>query len=111
VDSDTKRMNDFEAWQKILDKWKQVNKMQDINQRLYDELGGSLMYILEYSEKNNIVLPNRDRLYRIIDNIHQTMDDLNDFRNRINSIPPTKNEQQNKTTEDGTEPRIVYSLK
>jgi hypothetical protein len=63
-------MNDFDAWQKILLEWKQVNQMKRLNQQLYDQLGGSIVYILNYSEKHNIPLPDRDCLYRMIDNVH-----------------------------------------
>jgi hypothetical protein len=101
-------MNEFDAWQQIVEEWKQVDKMKKLNQRLYDELGGCLMYILEYSEKNNIVLPNRDRLFRMVDNIHKTMDTIWDYHHKINgTTSPTKMQQPNKTTEDSTEPIII----
>jgi hypothetical protein len=38
-------MNNFEAWERIV-----------------DELGGPIMYILECGKRNNITLPNTDRL-------------------------------------------------
>jgi hypothetical protein len=41
-------MNDFEAWERIV-----------------DELGGPIMYILECGKRNNITLPNTDRLLLI----------------------------------------------
>jgi hypothetical protein len=63
-------MNDFDAWQKILFEWKQVNRMKRLNQHLYDQLGGAIIYILNYSERNNIPLPNRDCLYSMVDNVH-----------------------------------------
>jgi hypothetical protein len=53
-------MKEFQAWDKIFLEWKQVNRMKRLNQQLYDY----------YSKKNNIPLPNRDSLYRMIDNIH-----------------------------------------
>jgi hypothetical protein len=45
---------------KIIEEWKQVDRMKQLNQRLYDELDVALMFTLEYAERNNIVLPNRD---------------------------------------------------
>lgn len=51
-------MNDFDAWQKILLEWKQVNHMKRLNQQLYDQLGGAIIYILKYAERNNIPLSN-----------------------------------------------------
>jgi hypothetical protein len=100
-------MNEFDAWQQIVEEWKQVDKMKKLNQRLYDELGGSLIYILEYSEKNNIILPNRDRLFRMVDNIHKTMNTIWDYHHKINGTAPTKMQQPNKTTEDEIEPKVV----
>jgi hypothetical protein len=38
-------MNVFEVWERIV-----------------DELGGAIMFILECGKRNNITLPNRDRL-------------------------------------------------
>ncbi len=68
--------------------------MKQLNQRLYDELGGALMYILDYADKNDITLPNRDRLYRMIDNIHNTVDAVRDYHNKIKEgvTPSRKNE-------------------
>jgi hypothetical protein len=80
----TNKMNEFEAWQKIIEKWKEVDRMKILNQRLYDELGGSLMYILEYAERNNIILPNKDRLWRMVDNIHETIDIVKNHHDKIN---------------------------
>ena len=87
-------MNDFEAWQKIVEEWKQVDRMKELNQRLYDELGGAIMYILEFSKRNDIVLPTRERLYRLIDNIHVTTDTIKGYHNTINSA--TKPNDDNK---------------
>jgi hypothetical protein len=87
-------MNDFEAWQRIIEEWKKVDKMQNLNQRLYDELGGAIQYILEYSKRNDIVLPNRIRLFRMMENYHRTTDAINDFHRKINS--PTESRQRNK---------------
>ena len=44
--------------------------MKKLNQDLYDQLNGSILYLLEYSDKNNIILPNRERLLKLIENIH-----------------------------------------
>jgi hypothetical protein len=65
-------LNEFEDWQKILEEWKEVNKMKKLYQELYDMLGGggSLVYMLEYSNKYNIPLPNKDGLFRMGDRIN-----------------------------------------
>jgi hypothetical protein len=35
---------------KIIEEWKQVDRMKQLNQKLYDELDIALMFILEYAE-------------------------------------------------------------
>ena len=45
-------MNEFQAWDKILLEWKQVNRMKGLNQQLYDQLGGTLIYILDYRDSS-----------------------------------------------------------
>jgi len=78
-------MNDFEAWQKILLEWKQINHMKRLNQQLYDQLGGAIIYILRYAEKYSIQLPNKDALYRMIDNLHDTTGRLKRLQMEINT--------------------------
>src|SRR4051794_9816826 len=102
-------MDEFEAYEKIVKEWKAVNKMQDLNQRLYDELGGALMYILEYAEKNNIVLPNKERLWRMVDNVHNMTGIVNNHRDKINNSPP-KNKHPFSTPDDETEPKNLIPI-
>jgi len=69
-------MNDFEAWEKIIQQWKEVNRMKRLNQELYDILAGSITYIGEYAKKNNITLPNKDEINRMAGRIHILMDKI-----------------------------------
>jgi len=101
-------LNDFEAWQKIVGEWKEVDRMKSLNQRLYDELGSAIIYILEYSKRNNIVLPNRERLFKMIENIHVTTGSIRDYHNRINNIPP-KTKHPFSTPDDETEPKFMIT--
>jgi len=90
------QLTQFEAWQKILSEWREVNRMKKLNQELYDLLGGAIIYIIEYSEKNNIQLPNRDALYRMADRIHYLMGEI-----EPSSITDTQNSTpKNDTSED-----------
>ena len=79
--------------------------MKKLNQRLYDELGGALMYILQYADKNDIVLPSRDRLFRMIENLHITTDSIREYHDKINASP-TKLQQPDRTPEDATLPKV-----
>jgi hypothetical protein len=62
-----------------------LNHLKRLNQQLYDQLGGAIIYILKYSEKHNIPLPNRDGLYRMIDNIHGITGQIKQFHKEINA--------------------------
>src|SRR5437867_5106872 len=41
-------------------------KVKELNQELYDHLLGSVIYVLKYSEKHNIPLPNKEGLYQMV---------------------------------------------
>ena len=81
-------MNEFEAWQKIMSEWKEVNRMKKLNQELYDILGGAIIYISKYAEKNTISLPNRDAINRMASKIHCLIDEIN-----ISSETPNLNKK------------------
>jgi hypothetical protein len=67
-------MNDLEAWQQILKEWKYVKRTKRLNQELYDQLFGSIQYIVEYSKKYGIPIPNRETLVNMSERIHYLMD-------------------------------------
>ena len=52
---------------KILDEWKEVHRIRRINQRLYDYLASSIMYLIEYSKKHDFILSYKDRQIKMID--------------------------------------------
>jgi hypothetical protein len=66
----------FEAWQEIIEEWKKVQRMKRHIQELYDQVGGTLFYILEYSKKHGISLPNRNALFQMAERIHRQMDEI-----------------------------------
>jgi hypothetical protein len=82
-------MNDFEAWQEILEEWKKVNHMKNVIQRLYDYIGSSIIYILEYAKYNRISLPHRDALYRMVEGAEEDIDIINTISD--DRIQPAKN--------------------
>lgn len=83
-------MNDFEAWQKIIGEWKEVNRMKKLNQELYDLLGGAIVYIDEYAKKNKITLPNKDAINRMAGRIHILMNEI-DKSNQTPNLNTEKN--------------------
>jgi hypothetical protein len=70
-------MNEFDGWTKILSEWKDIVRVNSLNQQLYDQLVGAIIYIQRYSEKNNISLPNRDQLEALLNNSEKIIDDIN----------------------------------
>ena len=51
------------AYQKL----QEVIRIKKINEELLEYLGSSLRYILHYSKKNNIYLPDSDKIKEILD--------------------------------------------
>lgn len=87
-------MNDFEAWEKIINKWKEVNRMKRLNQELYDLLAGAVTYLDEYSKKNNITLPNKNEINRMFGRIHILMDKI-DSPYQTSKLNTEKNNDEN----------------
>jgi hypothetical protein len=50
-------MDEFEAWQKILEQWKLVRRAKKLNQQLYDMLGGAIIYIYTMLKKMRSIYP------------------------------------------------------
>ena len=51
--------------------------MKRLNQRLYDQLGGTIIHIFNYAKENNIPLPNKDKLYDLVNKAESIIDDIN----------------------------------
>jgi hypothetical protein len=43
------------------------------------------MYILEWNRSNNVVLPNMEQLYTLVDNIHETTGAIKEYHTKNNS--------------------------
>ncbi|MGB6593197.1 MAG: hypothetical protein WBE68_16990 [Candidatus Nitrosopolaris sp.] len=44
-------MNEFDAWYKILEEWKKIKRTKRLIQELYEQVGGTLFFILDYAKK------------------------------------------------------------
>jgi hypothetical protein len=73
--------------------------MKKLNQELYDQLFGAIVYIIEYSKKYNISIPNGEALKRMTDKIHSLMDVI-----EPSSDESLQSERKDKTDGDLTEP-------
>jgi hypothetical protein len=81
------------------DKAIEIKKM---NERLFEQLTGSLYYICKYAEKDNLPLPEKELAYDMIKRCqHQ-------FENIIESVSPPKNKHPFSTPDDETEPSFTF---
>ena len=87
-------MNCFRAWEMILFEWKQVHRLKSLNQRLYDQLGGSIIHIIRYAEENKIPLPNREKLYELVDKAEDVIDEINKVKFSDESLQPSKSDEE-----------------
>jgi hypothetical protein len=78
------------AWHQILSEWKDVARVKSLSQQLYDQLVGGIIYILQYAEKNSIILPNRDCLDIRLNTTEKIIDDINHMTSD-DCIQPTYN--------------------
>jgi hypothetical protein len=95
-------MNEFEGWHKVLEEWKEVNRMKKLNQELYDQLGGSILYIFEYAKKNKIDLPNKKEIERMCNRIHNMID-------VIESDESLQGDKSDRSDDNLTDPLIEIS--
>ncbi|MGI0013687.1 MAG: hypothetical protein ACREBU_09640, partial [Nitrososphaera sp.] len=96
-------MNEFDMMQKIIEKHTQVEQLRNVNDRLYEHLAASILYILRYADSNNILLPNRDALNRIIEITIHYVNDVNAVSERVAKVARTElsiNATTNRTTND-----------
>jgi hypothetical protein len=80
--------------------------------KMYEDLTESFRYIVgdlfDYAEKNKIDLPNRNRIYRIIEKAKQLIEyRMSRTSEKVPSYLPTEFQQRNKTPDDSTEPKNI----
>jgi hypothetical protein len=71
-------MDAYRVLQDALDTMRYTLSLKRLNQELYDHLCGSITYIINYSEKNNITLPNKESLLQMIVKSHDYIDAIKD---------------------------------
>jgi NTP pyrophosphatase (non-canonical NTP hydrolase) len=69
-------MNDNDPWGEIFYEWKNVKRVKKLNQELYDLLFSSIVYIMQYSNKYNIPIPQKEALMRMAKRIHDLIDEI-----------------------------------
>ena len=76
---------------------KEALETKRMNDELLEYLASSLRFIIRYSKKYNIPIPESDK---ILDMIYKII-------NIENKNSPTENQQRNKTTDNETEPKFA----
>jgi len=72
-------MSEFDLLvERLAVEWQKVRRIEHLNQELYDQLGGTINYILGYAKKSNIILPNEQTLNKMIDRASRLMDEINE---------------------------------
>lgn len=59
-----------------------ANLLLELNDKMYHEIIGSVVYIMKYAERNNIRLPNKENLYNIVKRAEQQYDSIYETSNR-----------------------------
>jgi hypothetical protein len=85
-------MNEFQEWQKYYTNGIKFNEW-NYNQRLYDQPGGYIIHILNYSEKQNIPLGNKDILYQLIQKAERIIDEVEILTSADESLQSNKNKE------------------
>jgi hypothetical protein len=64
----------YRVLQDALNTMRYTLSLKRLNQELYDHLCGSITYIINYSEKNDIILSNKENLLQLIVKSHDYID-------------------------------------
>jgi hypothetical protein len=74
-------------------------KIKRVNDELLEFLTSSLRWLMHYSQKNNLPLPEKDRIVDILDRVMAISGKL--------PPSPTRNQHDFKHSEDSTEPKFL----
>ena len=61
-----KMTDEIDILRESIKKYDNAICVKKLNENLYEHLTGSLYFILKYSEKHNIPLPNKDKLFDMV---------------------------------------------
>jgi hypothetical protein len=105
--------NDIDVLRMATMEYDKAIKIKRINERLFEQLIGSLYYICKYAGRNNISLPNKTNIFEMVKSCG---DEFNNIAESVSSKLPTENkhyysptesQQRNKATDEETEPKVL----
>jgi hypothetical protein len=102
-----KMVDEYRLLQDALNTMRYAQSFKRLNQELYDQLCGSIVYLLKYCEKNNLVLPNREALLELVIKSDSYIDSIKEKQ-----MPPLSlnSEHPNTTPKESTEPKFKSFL-
>jgi hypothetical protein len=96
INKDNAELMKLAAFQELQD----ALKIKRVNDELLEFLTSSLRWLMHYSQKNNLPLPEKDRMIDTLDRIMAISGKL--------PPSPTRNQHDFEHSEDSTEPNILY---
>jgi hypothetical protein len=67
-------MDEYRVLQDALNTMRYALTVKRLNEELYDQLCNSILYLIRYSEKYNITLPNRASLLELVEKSRDRID-------------------------------------
>ena len=69
-------MDEYRLMQDSLNTLRYALSIKRLSEELYDHLCDSIIYLIKYSEKNNMVLPNRSSLLELVNKSRYYIDTI-----------------------------------
>ena len=76
-------MNEIGIFEEALSEYKKAIRLKKLNEQLSIHLNDSIFYLLKYSEKYNLPLPNRSALLRMTENADYIIEQFVQERDQI----------------------------
>jgi hypothetical protein len=76
-------MNEIGIFEEALSEYKKAHRLKKLNEQLSIHLNDSIFYLLKYSEKYNLPLPNRSALLRMTENADYIIEQFVQERDQI----------------------------
>lgn len=78
------KMNEIGIFEEALSEYKKAHRLKKLNEQLSIHLNDSIYYLLKYSEKYNLPLPNKSALLRMIENADYIIDQFSPESTNLN---------------------------
>jgi hypothetical protein len=97
-------MDEIDVLDKAIVEYKKARRLKNLNENLTMQLLGSIQYLLNYSQKYNIILPKKDDLLRMVENGYSLVQQLD-------SDQPIVNTNNNSREDNSTILRVLFTIR